>query len=42
MIGWHVFAASLLISKKLTDNKEMIAYIAPLNDGAVLAINYNF
>lgn len=42
MIGWHVFAASLLISKKLTDNKETIAYIAPLNDGAVLAINYNF
>jgi len=42
MIGWHVFVASLFISKKLTDNKETIAYTAPLNDGAVLAIKYNF
>lgn len=42
MVSWHLFAVSVWLSEKLTGNKETIAYIAPLNDGAVLAINYRF
>lgn len=42
MVGWHLFAASIWLSEKLTGNKETIAYVAPLNGGAILGINHRF
>lgn len=42
LVGWHLFAASIWLSEKLTGNKETVAYIAPLNSGAILAINHRF
>lgn len=42
MVGWHLFTASIWLSEKFTGDKETVAYIAPLNDGTVLAINHRF
>ena len=42
MVGWHLFAASIWLSEKLTGNKETVASITPLHDGAVLTINHRF
>ena len=42
MVGWHLFTASIWLSEKFTCDKETVAYIAPLNDGTVLAINHRF